>query len=103
MATKDDRNNLTPEQAELLAELFRALSDPSRVRIIAALLDDEKNVSALADIVGISESAVSHQLRTLRQLRLVRAQKRGRQVYYRLDDEHVTALFLKGLEHVLYE
>jgi len=103
MTKKDNPANLTPEQAELLAEMFRALSDPSRVRIIAALLDGEKNVSTLTDIVGISESAVSHQLRTLRQLRLVRAQKRGREVFYKLDDEHVTALFLKGLEHVLYE
>ena len=103
MNIKDNPANLTPEQAELLAEMFRALSDPSRVRIIAALLDGEKNVSTLTEIVGISESAVSHQLRTLRQLRLVRAQKRGREVFYKLDDEHVTALFLKGLEHVLYE
>lgn len=97
------QTTLTPEQAELLAEMFRALSDPSRVRIIAALLNGEKNVGALTEIVGTSESAVSHQLRTLRQLRLVRAQKRGREVYYKLDDDHVTALFLKGLEHVLYE
>ena len=103
MNIKDNPANLTPEQAELLAEMFRALSDPSRVRIIAALLDGEKNVSTLTEIVGISESAVSHQLRTLRLLRLVRAQKRGREVFYKLDDEHVTALFLKGLEHVLYE
>jgi ArsR family transcriptional regulator len=85
-----------------LAELFRALGDPSRVRIIAALLEGETNVSTLAEIVGISESAVSHQLRTLRQLRLVRARKQGREVYYALDDDHVADLFQRGLDHVLH-
>lgn len=83
-----------------VAELFRALSDPTRVRMIAALLEGEINVSALAGVVGISESAVSHQLRTLRQMRLVRARRQGREVYYCLDDEHVEDLFLRGLDHV---
>jgi len=91
---------LTDPQASQLAELFRALSDPSRVRIIAALIDGETNVGALAEIVGISESAVSHQLRTLRQMRLVRARKQGREVYYAIDDDHVNELFQRGLDHV---
>ena len=86
-----------------LAELFRALSDPSRVRIIAALLGGESNVSSLAEVVGISESAASHQMRTLRQLRIVRARKQGREVYYSLDDEHVVDLFQRGLEHIKHE
>jgi len=86
--------------AEQLAELFRTLSDPSRVRIIAALLQGEVNVSTLAEIVGISESAVSHQLRSLRQMRLVRARKQGREVYYSLDDDHVIDLFQRGLDHI---
>jgi len=92
----------TEHQVLHLAELFRALGDPSRVRIIAALLDGEINVGALAEIVGISESAVSHQLRTLRQMRLVRARKQGREVYYALDDEHVIDLFRRSLDHVLH-
>lgn len=92
--------SLTQKQAVELAELFRALSDPSRVRIISALLEGETNVGALAKIVGISESAISHQLRTLRQMRLVRARKQGREVYYSLDDEHVSDLFLCGMDHV---
>ncbi len=96
-------STLTPEQATHLAEFFRALSDPSRVRIIAALLHDEVNVSTLSEIVGISESAVSHQLRTLRQMRLVRARKQGRQVYYTLDDEHVADLFCRSLDHVEHD
>jgi DNA-binding transcriptional ArsR family regulator len=86
--------------AQYLAEFFSALSDPSRVRIIAALAQGEQNVGTLAEIVGISESAVSHQLRGLRQMRLVRARKDGRQVFYSLDDEHVTELFQRGLEHI---
>lgn len=85
-----------------MAELFSALSDPSRVRIISALVEAEINVSNLAEIVGISESAVSHQLRTLRQMHLVRAHKQGREVYYSLDDEHVLDLFQRGLDHILH-
>ena len=85
-----------------VAELFRALSDPTRVRIIAALLEGEVNVGMLAERAGISESAASHQLRTLRHMRLVRARKEGRTVYYRLDDDHVTDLFQRGLDHVLH-
>ena len=83
-----------------VAELFRAFSDTSRVRLIAALAEREMNVGALAEAVGISESAVSHHMRGLRQMRLVRARKEGRQVYYCLDDDHVVALFRQGLEHV---
>lgn len=85
-----------------LAGLFRALGDPSRLRIIALLLDGERNVGSIAEKVDLSESAVSHQLRTLRQLRLVRARKQGREVYYALDDDHVADLFRRGLDHVLH-
>lgn len=83
-----------------LAELFRAMSDTSRVRILASIMDGEQNVGAIADRVKVSESAVSHHLRQLRQMRLVRARKDGREVYYALDDEHVTALFKLGLDHI---
>ena len=93
---------LSETVAERLAELFRALSDPSRVRIIAVLLEGEQNVGALAGRVGLSLSAVSHQLRTLRQMRLVRARKQGREVYYALDDDHVAELYQRGLDHVLH-
>ncbi len=93
---------LDEELAQRLAELFRTLSDPSRVRIIAALLEGETNVGSLAALIGLSESAVSHQLRTLRHMRLVRARKQGRQVHYSLDDEHVADLFQRSLEHILH-
>ena len=85
------------------AELFSTLSDPSRVRIISALIEkDEMNVGALVACLGMSVSAISHQLRGLRQLRLVRARKEGRQVFYALDDDHVAVLFRQGLDHVLH-
>ena len=86
--------------AAQVAELFRAFSDTSRIKIIAALADCELNVTALAEAVGISESSVSHHMRGLRQMRLVRARKDGRQVYYCLDDDHVAALYKQGLDHV---
>ena len=83
-----------------LADLFSALSDPTRLRIISLLLDSEMNVGELASQLAMTESAVSHQLRGLRQLRLVRSRKDGRQVFYALDDDHVAKLYLLGLEHV---
>ena len=83
-----------------LADLFSALSDPTRLRIISILLDDEMNVGEIATQLGMTESAVSHQLRGLRQMRLVSTRKNGRQVYYALDDDHVAKLYRLGLEHV---
>ena len=83
-----------------LAELFSALSDPNRVRIVSALMQQEMSVGEVATAVGLSESAVSHQLRGLRHMRLVRTRKSGRQVFYLLDDDHVAKLFETGLDHV---
>lgn len=88
------------DEATQLAELFRAIGDASRIHILAAIAEQEFNVGAIAEIVEISESAVSHHMRGLRQMRLVKARKDGREVYYTLDDDHVTALFKQGLEHV---
>jgi ArsR family transcriptional regulator, lead/cadmium/zinc/bismuth-responsive transcriptional repressor len=92
--------NLTELNAIQLAELFTALSDASRVRIIALLLEGEMRVSALAKGLTMTDSAVSHQLRGLRQMHLVRARKAGRQVFYSIDDDHVSHLFSLGLDHV---
>jgi len=86
--------------ATRLAQTFKALSDPTRVRIISALLHSELCVHELAACLGMSQSAISHQLRTLREMRLVRFRKEGRHVYYTLDDEHIHDLFHQGLEHV---
>ena len=83
-----------------LSETFQALSDPSRVRLISALMNIELCVCDLAAVLGMSQSAVSHQLRSLRNLRLVKHRKEGRIVYYSLDDEHIRDLFQRGLEHI---
>jgi DNA-binding transcriptional ArsR family regulator len=86
-----------------LAETFKALSDPTRVRIVSLLGEAELCVCDLAAALGMSQSAVSHQLRTLRDLRLVRWRREGRQIFYTLDDEHVADLFRRGLDHVAHE
>ena len=83
-----------------LADLFSALSDPTRLRIISVLIDNEMNVGEIAAQLEMTESAVSHQLRGLRHMRLVCTRKEGRQVFYALDDDHVTKLYRLGLEHV---
>lgn len=83
-----------------LSELFGALSDPTRLRIVSALASRELCVCDLSATIGLSESAVSHQLRLLRTLGLVRSRRAGRLVFYSLDDEHVTTLYRQALEHV---
>jgi DNA-binding transcriptional ArsR family regulator len=93
---------LNDQQAQHVAELFSVLGDSSRVKIIAALLNGPMNVQALADTVGISPSAISHHMRSLRQMHLVSSHKQGRQVFYSLDDQHVEELFQRGVDHVLH-
>jgi len=97
-----DTDALDQQTAAQVADLFSALSDTSRVRMISVLAEQEMNVGELAEAVGLSESAVSHHLRGLRQMRLVRTRKEGRYVFYTLDDEHVADLFRRGLDHVLH-
>lgn len=89
--------------ASQLAEIFGALADATRLRIIDALAQEELCVCDLCAVVRLSQSAVSHQLRLLRDLRLVKHRRAGRLVYYSLDDRHIEALFAMGLEHVLEE
>jgi DNA-binding transcriptional ArsR family regulator len=86
--------------AASLAELFGALSDANRVRIISELLAGEMSVGTLARRLSMSESAVSHQLRGLRHMRLLRARRQGRQVFYSLADSHIEQLLRMGLDHV---
>lgn len=85
-----------------LAGLFGALADPTRLRLVAALAEGELCVCDLAASLGLSQSAVSHQLRLLRQLALVRTRRVGRVVYYALDDDHVLRLYQEGLDHVAH-
>jgi ArsR family transcriptional regulator len=83
-----------------LAETFRVLGDVTRVRILDALSKSELCVCDIAELLGLTESAVSHQLRLLRGLRLVRPRRSGRMVFYALDDQHIVSLFEQGLRHV---
>jgi len=86
--------------AEALAETFKALGDPTRVRMLDALARAEVAVCDLAAAIGLTQSAVSHQLRLLRSLRLVRSRRDGRHIYYTVDDDHIATLFAHGLDHV---
>lgn len=86
--------------AEDVANVFRVLSDPTRVAIIHALTLAELCNSDIASILAVSESAVSHQMRELRLMKLVTAEKRGRMVYYRLNDTHIRHIFEDTLRHV---
>jgi DNA-binding transcriptional ArsR family regulator len=91
---------LDPRDVDGLTEIFRVLGDPTRVRILDALAASELCVGAIAQRLGLSESAVSHQLRLLRGSRIVRSRREGRMIFYTLDDDHVLALFRQGLRHV---
>ena len=91
---------LPDRENERLAALFKAMGDPNRLRILRALDCEEMCVCDLALFVGVSESAVSHQLRQLRQLQLVTNRRQGPVLYYRLNDSHVSALMQLALEHL---
>lgn len=98
------REVLSEESALELAEMFRLLSDPGRLRLIAALLAaDELCVCDLAEVAGLTPTACSHNLRLLRAQRLVRYRKRGRNVLYRLDDDHIRVLLDVALQHFTHE
>ncbi|WP_174887674.1 ArsR/SmtB family transcription factor [Cohnella herbarum] len=86
-----------------LAELFKALSDPTRVKLIGALLINELCVHDLSVLLGMGQSAISHQLRYLRNLRIVKRRKSGKTVYYSLDDLHIEQLFVLTLQHLKHE
>lgn len=95
------KERLLPGQTvQGLAKLFKVMGDPSRAKIIYALSEEELCVCDLAAVLGMSVSAVSHHLRLLRNLRLVKFRKEGRMVYYSLDDQHVMSIFMEGLKHV---
>ena len=96
MESIDQSITVDEHTAEQLARTFKALSDPTRVRIIAALINRELCVHDLAEALDMSHSAISHQLGTLREMRLVRFTKEGRHVYYALDDDHIHSLFRQG-------
>ena len=88
------------ETVAKIAELFKAFGDPTRVQILSVLLDGERCVTQIVEMVDISQSAVSHQLRLLKQLHLVKARREGKNILYSLDDDHVHTMLQMGLEHV---
>lgn len=92
---------LNDEAAAGLAEIFGLLGDRTRVRILHALTLGELCVCDISAVLGVSSSAISHQLRLLRTAKLVKARKEGKNVFYSLDDAHVHSLIAQGLEHVL--
>jgi ArsR family transcriptional regulator, lead/cadmium/zinc/bismuth-responsive transcriptional repressor len=96
-------STLSDRKAGEAAELFRSFSDTSRVKIIYTLIGSEMNVGSLAAVIGISESAVSHHLRGLRQMKIVNSRREGKEVFYRVDDDHIITLFQQGINHVLDE
>lgn len=106
MQTRDEilekvANNLPKEELLYeLAELFKIFGDSSRIRILSLLSKEKLCVSEISKILNLSNSAISHQLRILRQARLVRYQKHGKEVYYELDDDHIEKIFEQGLEHI---
>ena len=83
-----------------LAELFKVFGDTTRVRILYTLFGSEKCVCDIAELLGMTQSAISHQLRVLKQARLVRSYREGKQIYYFLADEHVRTIIGQGMDHV---
>jgi DNA-binding transcriptional ArsR family regulator len=100
LARSASSHMLEPSTALNVAELFKALADPTRIRIISVLAHTEMCVGDLCLALEMSQPAVSYQLRILRTLRIVRARKAGKHVFYTLDDDHVYQLFHQGLDHV---
>lgn len=86
---------------ERLADFFRIFGEPARIKILSALMDSELCVSDLSGEVEMSQSAVSHQLRVLKQAHVVRARRDGKNILYSLDDDHIETILSFGMEHIL--
>lgn len=91
-----------PEEETLydLADLFKVLGDSTRIKVLCALFQSEMCVCDIAALLGMTQSAISHQLRVLKQARLVKYKREGKVVYYSLDDDHVKSIFDQGLNHI---
>ena len=94
---------VSDDKAQRVADLFKILGDTTRVKIIQALSKRELCVCDIAAVIGMGQSAVSHQLRTLRNTRLVKYRREGTMAWYSLDDEHIAGLLNQGLEHVEHD
>ena len=98
----DNVRQRMPDEETLynLAELFKVFGDSTRTKILSALFESEMCVCDLATLTGMTVSAISHQLRILRQTKIVKVRRAGKEVYYSLSDEHVSQIFKMGIEHV---
>ena len=102
----EDKTDVTPLSEEIIydiADFYKIFGDSTRIRILYALMEKELCVGDLAQTLNMNQSAVSHQLRVLRQNDLVKFRKDGKTIVYSLDDSHVTLLLQQGLEHILHK
>ena len=95
-----NREMMNEKELTELAELFKVFGDSSRIKILYALFETEMGVGDIADTIDMTISAVSHQLRILKQNHLVKSRRNGKSIIYSLDDDHVLTLMLQGLDHV---
>lgn len=96
MQAVPDKNTM-----EQIADLFKAFGDPTRVHILSLLVGEELCVTDIAEAVELSQSAISHQLRILKQMQLIKFRREGKNILYSLADDHVLTILQTGLEHVL--
>lgn len=99
----DMEKELQMEFVQEMAEFFKIFGDGTRIRVLQTLMEGEKNVGDLAEVLEMSQSAVSHQLRVLRQNDLVKYRKEGKVVFYSLDDEHVENVLQQGMAHLRHK
>ncbi len=92
--------NDNPKTADELAELFKVFGDPTRLRVLSVLIDGELCVQDIADSLDMTQSAISHQLKILKNSHLVKSRREGKQIMYALDDDHVRTIIAMGTEHI---
>lgn len=101
MSLEDIKVSMPSEhEIEEVSNLFKVLGDQTRSKILYTIEDNELNVTDICECVNMQKSAVSHQLRILRDAKLVKARKDGKEVYYSFDDDHISTIFKYGLEHI---
>lgn len=95
--------DLSPDTLEKVSTIFKALSDPTRIKLLHLLSEEECSVTHMSEVLNLSQSAVSHQLSLLRNLRLVKFRREANTVYYSCDDEHVISLLKQAIQHACCE
>lgn len=100
---REEHSFLAEETVEEASRIFKALGDPTRIRMLYLLSQEECSVNHIAEVLGLTQSAVSHQLSFLRNLRLVRYRREGNSFYYTYDDEHVVSILKQVINHIEHE